>query len=355
MFDTRIKSILNSLYRKRNGKTSVMRSFNKILFLCPSSAVGDTVVETYFTRTIKERYPQAQITVAIRPPYQELIDHRIVDKVILLPSNSFLKFLFLLLKIPFFRKQEYDLIIDLPYSSYAPWRYLFLYCLKGKAVLASNVTGYDFITYSFSWKESSKHITEEVYDKALALLGISAQTKGYQVPIQSKSIENITTLLEKMGINSHDKILLLNPEGSLWMRKMSPQKAVTLAEELSQKLPKWKIIILQFNQHYPAVPANIHLLALTHLNALVALINRCNYIISVDTGTVHLADAFKKPMCVLFSAIAKEGFLRPYVEKFWGSINTNTIYLTTSKEVNEISNEAILFHIFTHFANIEHL
>ena len=116
---------------------------------------------------------------------------------------------------------------------------------------------------------------------------------------------------------------------------------------------KWKIIILQYNQNYSCVPPNIHVLALTHLNLLVALIKRCNYIISVDTGVVHLADAFHKPMCVLFSAIAKEGFLRPHVEHFWGSINKGNCYLKSNASVNDISNTLIINTTLHHLCRKE--
>ena len=56
-----VRKILNFLYLFRKKEDSDTR---RILFLFPSSAVGDTVIETFFIREVKKLYPQAVLDIA---------------------------------------------------------------------------------------------------------------------------------------------------------------------------------------------------------------------------------------------------------------------------------------------------
>ena len=70
--DCLVRKILNFLYRFRRKPSTEVK---KILFLFPSSAVGDTVIETFFIREIKKLYPQAELEIAILAPYAVLLEN----------------------------------------------------------------------------------------------------------------------------------------------------------------------------------------------------------------------------------------------------------------------------------------
>ncbi|MCL2798779.1 MAG: hypothetical protein FWD54_00635 [Endomicrobia bacterium] len=335
------KAILNFLYKSKEKTAN--KEVNKILYFLPASKVGDTIIETFFVKELKKLFPSAEITVLILDPYKVLLSaNPNIDKIITMPVNKYKKLLFLIFRAFWIRRKKYDLLIDIPHSGYGFLRYLFLYVCGAKQVMTSNISGYDFITYPLSWSEDVKqHISQEVFVKALRMLGAKGSlTVNYDLYIPKESENCATNFLNYNNINAND-FMLFNPEGSLPPRTLKPQKVKEILEKLNKKSEK-KIVLLSHKQKYTNLPENVVLFSSNSIMDIAAIISKAGFVLSVDTGIVHIADAFNKPLTILFSEANTDNRPRPMVEFFWSSKNANNKHLKSFYSVNDISTQNII-------------
>lgn len=334
-----IQQGLNFLYRFRRQQEEPVR---RILLLFPSGAVGDTVIETFFIHEVKKLYPQAQLEVAMLTPYALLLkDNPDVSRIYKMPVSLFKKLVWLAWKAFFFRSRHYDLLLDLPHSGYAPFRQLWLYFIGAGKTLSCNAPGYNFITYPLTWTEEvPQHVTQEVYVKALKRLGATGPFEvKYYLSLPPAAVESAKKFLaDAYPLGS--KILLLNPEGSQRPRTLTVRRTQELARLLAQQTT-YQVVVLSYQQTYTALPQNVRVFHSSNLLETVALVSLVDYVVTVDTGILHIADAFNKPMTVLFSEANKDDSPRPYVEYVWGSKNPQTRYLKARHSVNDIELAAI--------------
>ena len=335
-----VRAVLNFLYRFRHKPNNQVR---RVLFLFPSSAVGDTVIETFFIHEIKKLYPQAQLEVAILAPYAVLLENNSdISHIYKMPIKIHTKLVWLALKSFVFRYRHYDLLLDLPHNGYAPFRQILLYFMGANKTLSCNTDGYNFITYPLKWTEEvPRHITQEVYVKALKMLGATGPFEvKYNLYISPETKSKIECFLAEHN-QKNKKILVFNPEGSKLPRTLTNKRV----EEISNLLTKntdYQVIILAYKKHYKTIPANTAVFYTNDLAESMALIAQADYVLTVDTGVLHIADAFNKPMTVLFSEANIDDSPRPYVEYVWGSKNPNTRYLKARYSVNEIDIKKII-------------
>lgn len=340
-----IRKILNFLYYFRQKPNKQVR---RILFLFPSSAVGDTVIETFFIHEIKKLYPQAQLEVAILLPYAVLLENNPdISHIYKMPVKTVKKLIWLALKGFVFRYRHYDLLLDLPHNGYAPFRQILLYFMGANKTLSCNTDGYNFITYPLKWTEEvPQHITQEVYVKALKMLGDKGPFEvKYNLYISPKTKSEIEFFLAEHN-PKNKKILVFNPEGSKLPRTLTNKRV----EEISNLLIKntdYQVVILAYKKCYKTIPTNTAVFYTKDLTETMALIAQADYVLTVDTGILHIADAFNKPMTVLFSEANVDDSPRPYVEYIWGSKNQNTRYLKARYSVNDIEMREIVKTIYT--------
>lgn len=330
-----VRKILNFLYRFRKKEDSDIR---RILFLFPSSAVGDTVIETFFIREVKKLYPQAVLDIAILAPYAVLLEHNPdIRHIYKMPVATGPKLVWLMLWAFVFRRKHYDLLLDLPHNGYAPFRQILLYFIGARQTLSCNTQGYDFITYPLMWTENvPRHITEEVYIKALKLLGGGGPFDvQYYLYLPADKLAQAQRFVQSY-CQAGKKILLFNPEGSKKTRTLTPARVKEMVE-LFLKTTPFQVLVLSHKQVYSDLPKAAVLFHSSDLLQTAAIVSRADYVVTVDTGILHIADAFNRPMTVLFAENNIIQTQRPYVEYFWGSKNPRTCHLKAKQSVNEIN------------------
>ena len=248
MLNTIVRSVLNFLYRfrkKRNGETK------KILFLFPSSAVGDTIVETFFIREVKKLFPQAALDIFILKPSVALLqDNPHVNRIFTMPVNKYKKLLYLAISPLFLRPQHYDLLLDLPHSGYAPFRQILLYLIGASKTMSCNVQGYHFITYPLDWEECSQHITQAVYVKALQLLGAKGPFSiQYELYLPTSCQQKINDFWQRYGLEGK-KVLLFNTEGSSRVKTLSNQRVAEIIKKIRARFPSYQILLLAYKKDF---------------------------------------------------------------------------------------------------------
>ncbi len=84
---------------------------NKILIIRMSS-IGDIVLSTSFLKSVKQKYPDAEIHFLIKKEFAELVKkHPSIDNLISFDKKLGIKGLFSLGKL--LRKNDYDVIFDI--------------------------------------------------------------------------------------------------------------------------------------------------------------------------------------------------------------------------------------------------
>lgn len=312
-----------------------LKDSKNILFVRFDNKLGDTVVDTFFIKGLRAQAANAKITLLIRTPYNELLEgNEDINEIITLPNTKYIyAALKMILKL---KKNKYDVIIDIPYTLSIK-RILFYSILKPKAMVAVNNSNYKFVTHTLQIGDVfqyQQHISE-LYSLTINMFGNQNYNKGYFL-FSRKDIKRSVELFLNDNNIKNEKILFFNTEGSTAERSLSNKKITELLFLINYNFKNLKIILSVFKKNIK-IPQNtdIFLYKADSLLGLVEMIKTSNYILTPDTGIVHIADAFNKPMVTLNWEKTPFIFL---------SKNKQTQKLTApnKKNINHIDNSLII-------------
>lgn len=272
-------------YKQTLTKQKVV-NMKKILII-RLGAIGDVVHTTNIIRSIKAKYPDAEIHYATGgAPLQLLKNDSQLSKVFLL-SKKYSDLTKLGLQLS---KEKYDLILNLQPS--LRFRYLSFLCFAKKVV---------------EYKKNPKiHAVENFF-----LTGAEA-IDGLENPNHLK-LELANDVIEKVQqeICHGKKIVVLNTQTSVTRkgRKWPEENFKKLALMLIEKYG-CDILFTGAKEDIEAVKCyeNLHpqvkvVAGKYSLAESAAVFSLCDLMISSDTGPLHIATAFEKPRCIgLFGA-----------------------------------------------------
>lgn len=265
---------------------------NKILFITLSN-IGDVILTLPVLDVLRERFPQAKITVMAGPRSKEIFEgNSCIGKLIVYDKYSRLRE-----KIRLFydlKKEKFDVVIDLRntlYGALLPARYKtspFLCIPSGiRHMLMRNLYRLqkalrmpDFPTYAISNKS----------------LCISQQDEDY-----------VDNLLKQNHISPQDKIIIIAAIARGANRRWGNEKFARISEELSKD---YKVIMVGTESDKTAIRYILNNCAwkifdfsgLTNLRQLACLIRRSRLVIVCDTGVSHVASYMNVPILALFAA-----------------------------------------------------
>lgn len=336
----------------------------KILFI-DVDRIGDIVRSTALFRLLRRRYPTAYIAcLAAEPGDQILKRDPHIDTVIVMPHREIREILarketVLHMCFPVFKTldalklQEFDLIIN-PYSEFGAMaaRYLNPKYMLGHAMRADG-------TYVNYGKEAARFylIMNNIenargesrinftclYLNILKDLGIDFTPQDIASRIYC-GIDNryfADEFLKKNGFDAK-KITIGMQLGAFIKEKMWPVK--NFIELIKRISARWDVnIILNGSKHeaetlveqtVAAVDAPLIVAAgKTTLMQAAAIIERCDFFISNDTGPMHIAAAVEVPVIALFGSTHTV----PHESYPWGD-NHEAI---TEKRIEDISVERV--------------
>lgn len=301
----------------------------KILFIRMNDKIGDTVIESFFYRELKQLFAQARLTVMSCGAEALLRTNPFVDDFILLPSCGVRKFADAFAKIPFLRKQKYDLLI-----SFTPhWRMKIF-----NALLAiPHKECFDLIP--------GAHVTA-AYERVLQRLGKPHINTSYEVFLPQSAQAAAQSFLKENQLQ-HRPFLLLNPAGGDPRRTLTPARTAEIAAQAALLAP---VVIVNYKHAYDACSSAAFLFESTDILQTAALLKQAAYVVTVDTGIAHIAEAFCKPMTVLFSL--KHYSYLPMKDlsllEMWGPRGKHVQKLWAEQSVNQIAHEDILASVSRH-------
>ena len=260
--------------------------------------LGDTIFVTPFIRAIREAFPDSYIAILTHSRCREVLegDPRI-NEIILYGGKIFSL-------VSQLRSKKFDTAFVLRRSL---TRTLLL-CL---ARIPERI-GYDSKKSGFLLTkrvpEPSKNIHRVEHFLGLArAAGIEPKTRDYEFFISEKDRRDAQRVLTEAGITDGMEFVVINPGGNWDLKRWPPENFARLGDEISMKSNK-KIVLsgakkdsgLCKNISHLMKSRPVLLCGKVGLKTLGAVFEKAKWVISNDSGPMHIAAGVNTPVVALF-------------------------------------------------------
>lgn len=286
-----VRGLLDRPLRERKDSAS------QVVFVRWDGKLGDTIVLSWVYRELMRARPDLRLTVLTHAALADMhrdgfgLDHVIVCS----KRPGFLEILRLARQV---RHARY--VIHLT-ESFKPRDFLFVRCVAPAQVVSLDDSA---LCVNVKLGQSTNHL--HFSQKLLPWfesLGIRAPDTTYRVPGAS-SVDT-----GEQGLHSETRITGFCPVGAGGKRKMSDRTVIELVQ-IMRRVSGHRILLLVAADQIERMRRIIETLADNHvflpdnphsLNDLFANVRRCDYVVSVDTATVHVATGLDKPQLALYN------------------------------------------------------
>ena len=278
--------------------------------------VGDAVMTTPAISVIREHFPDAEITILANNLVSQLfLLHPGIDNIITFDRQGKHKGITGRLRLAAeLRKQRFDLAIIFPNSFdsvVVPWlagipNRIGL-CSDGRTLLLNG-------RYNTVKGANSEHEVD-YYLNLLEHFGITGTRTPLHLVFSGEEEKNAAALLAKKGIQPGDFVLGINPGASYGSAKRwYPERFAAVASRLATEWSAKVVIFGGPGETEIAADienglhgAAVNLAGKTSMRELMALIKRCNFFITNDSGPMHIAAAFDVPLVAIFGSTDHTG------------------------------------------------
>lgn len=273
--------------------------------------VGDAVMTTPAIGVIRRHFPDTEITILANRLVAPLFSpHNWVDRVITFDRNGNHRGIAGRIKLAAeLRKYKFDLVIIFPNSfdsALVPW-------LAGiPARLGKSSDGRGLLLTRLYNPAKNAPICHEVeyYLHLLQHFGIDGEAEKPRLFTTPDEISSAKKLLQKHEIESNDFLIGINPGATFGSAKRwYPERFAEVARILAGVWSARVIIFGGSNETDIAAEIEKHLngnclnmAGKTTVRELMALISRCSFFITNDSGPMHIAAAFGVPTVAVFGS-----------------------------------------------------
>lgn len=264
------------------------------------SSIGDIVLTTPVVRCLRQEFPDAEIHYITKSAYKILlVNNPYIDKIYTIDRE-------ITEVLPELRQEKYDFIIDLH-------RNLRTYRLK----LALHTKSYQFPKVNLKkWlltsfkinKLPSEHIVDR-YFKCINELGVKNDQKGldYFIPKQ-----------DEINIKSYhipNEYLVFAIGAKFATKRLPTEKIIEIISQLPQTvvLLGGKEDIDRAREISDACSNAIKLCGDLNLNQSASVVKQSQKVITHDTGLMHIAAAFNKPIISIWGNTVPAFGMYPYM------------------------------------------
>ncbi|MFH1778183.1 MAG: lipopolysaccharide heptosyltransferase II [Candidatus Omnitrophota bacterium] len=280
--------------------------------------LGDSLFSTPAIRALKETIPKAQITCMTVPRcYEILQDNPHIDQLIVYDERG--KHKSLLAKFGLIKQLRLDKFDEVYIFHRSFTRALIAYFAGIPVRVGYNTKGRGFLlTRALPFSGNALHRVEHFLNIVRAQ-GYDTADKDYEFFIPENAKDSVEGLLKKAGITNNDLIVVLNPGGNWPPKRWGKEKFAKLGDELVRRF-KARIIISGAPKDLGlgAEIANLmeekslNLAGRTNLKQLAALMQQADYVISADSGPMHIALAVKRPKVIALFGPTSSKITGPY-------------------------------------------
>lgn len=277
--------------------------FKKILIIRFSS-IGDIVLTTPIIRCVKKQFPDAEVHYVTKEVFKSILIHNpYIDKVHTFKED--ISELYEPLKA-----ENFDVVIDL----HKNLRSLRLkQKLKAKNYAFDKLNLQKFLAVNFKQinKLPNKHIVDRYFD-AVAPLGIKSDGKGLDHFIHQNDRVDVSSLLTD---HLQKTFVALVVGGSYFTKKIPLNKLSEIC-----KNSKLSIIVLGGKEDKPVgdelkkqFPQLINTCGQYTINQSASIIEQAEWVVSSDTGLMHIAAAYNKKIISMWGNTIPEFGMSPYL------------------------------------------
>lgn len=264
------------------------------------SSIGDIVLTTPVTRCIKKQYPNAEVHFATKESFKVLVENNpYIDQYHLL-GKSLNKF------IQSLQTENFDFIIDLHNNLRTSIIKMSLFSVKSFSFDKLNLRKWLLVVLKIN-QMPNVHIVER-YLETVKSLGIKNDLNGldFFIPEKDKVQINASYVAYAIGGQHNTKKLPIN-------------RIIKVCQKINGK-----IMILGGKEDRPAAEEIekalgdkiINACGKYNLNQSASLVQQAEYIITHDTGLMHIASALKKKVISIWGNTVPEFGMYPYLTAF---------------------------------------
>ena len=278
-------------------------TLNKILIIRFSS-IGDIVLTTPVIRCAKQQLIGTEIHFVTKEAFKDTLSHNpYIDKLITFKND--ISEIYEELKT-----EKYDVIIDLHKN---------LRSLRLKQFLKTKSYSFDklnfkkFLAVNFKLKNSlpNKHIVER-YFEAIVNIGVKSDGKGLDYFLNEKDKVNCSDLFFE---SQPTKFIALVVGGSYFTKQIPINKLIEICNNSTLPIillggKSDKLIADELQKNFPHI---INTCGLFSLNQSASIISQAEWVITSDTGLMHIAAAFNKKIISVWGNTIPEFGMGPYL------------------------------------------
>ncbi|MCK4739416.1 MAG: glycosyltransferase family 9 protein [Deltaproteobacteria bacterium] len=280
------------------------------------SAIGDVVQTLYALDILRRALPEAQIDWLVEEaPSNLLLDHPMINKVIVVKKKGWLSSPRENLEVvKELRSTNYDMALDFQ-GLFKSGLWIYLSGAK-KRIGFSNARelSYIFLNEKLPPSDIERHAVE----RYLTLARYAVKSTGARVGLPTLSLNcplyfglkessGVEALLQEGGISGTEEFFIINPFAR-WSTKVWPlENAAEFIKMAKRELNMRAVVIGSKNEAKEAeellresgVEA-LNLAGKTTLKGLTALISRARFVLTVDSGPMHMTAGLGVPQVAIF-------------------------------------------------------
>ncbi len=299
------------MLRVKGNKPIDKTKIHRIL-IRPSNWVGDVVMNIPAIEAIREHFPESTISVAARSWVIPLLEnHPAVNQVLpIKKSSDHLSRVFEIIRVARqIRGQEFDLAILLQNAFEAA----FLTYLAGIDLRVGYNTDWRGFLLSHSVIRDDKVLSlhqVEYYLYLLRAMGWDAKSRDPRVFVADRDRKAIQSVLAAEGIGRDHALVGLSPGAVFGPAKRWPaERFAAIGDWASQRWGAKTVVMGSEGDQDICTEVNkrmkhgsLNLCARTTLGEVMALIERCQYFVTNDSGLMHIGAALHVPMVAVFGS-----------------------------------------------------
>jgi len=295
--------------RVRSRNEIAAGEVEKILVRAPNW-VGDAVLITPSLMALSKAFPHARITVLANPwVLPLLVNHPAVDRTMIIDKGrGLLRSVGELARvISRLRNERFDLAVLFQnafeaavISSMGGVKYRIGYNSDGRGFL---------LTHKVVRNDQILKVHQvEYYLGLIEAMGWQADEREPSLFLDDSDIKSSSQMLSSYGITNHHFILGFNPGATYGSAKRWPEERFAAIGDWAAERWNARVMLfgssrergigLRISQGMHHTPIN--LCGLTTLGQAMALIKRCNFFLTNDSGLMHIAAAFHVPLVAIF-------------------------------------------------------
>jgi heptosyltransferase-2 len=284
----------------------MQKEMNRILIIRLSS-LGDIVLTTPVIAALKAKYPHSELYFLTKARYADLLrnDPRISSLVEFDPVGRHGGLSGFVRLISELRSHDFDLLVDLHANLRS---FLVRHLVKSRSTLKHNKRWLSrSLMVHFKFLKTRAIQTGDSYVKALQKLGVEVSERNPLIFLSQEDLRFADHFLLERGVKKDDIVVGVHP-GARWETKRWDEDKFARVCQSLVETSNYKIMLLGDAGEAKLVEEVgrgirtdrlIKAIGLP-LGKVMALIKRCDCLITNDSGPMHIASALQVPVVAIF-------------------------------------------------------